>query len=151
MQIKFKTYKKYIVTQVTRFGDIRFTGQVIFIAVVLLITWSGIQAIQSNYKLQQQVSEIKQQNQVASLQNSTIALQNEYYKSNQYLELSARQNFGLALPGEKELLVPQSVALSYTVNPPTFSGTSTSDNSTSSQLNFITWVDFFLHRGNDIR
>jgi len=148
---KFKNYKKYIVNQVTRFGDIRFAGQVIFIAIVLLITWSGIQAIQSNYKLQQQVAEIKQQNQVASLQNSTIALQNEYYKSNQYLELSARQNFGLALPGEKELLVPQSVALSYTVSPPSFNETSTSSVYMHSQLNFITWVDFFLHRGNDIR
>ena len=103
MLAKLKNYQKTIARQVTRFGDIRFTGQVIFVVIVLLITWSGIRAIQSNYNLQQQVLEAKQQNQVAALQNSTVALQNNYYKSNQYLELSARQNFGLALPGEKEL------------------------------------------------
>jgi hypothetical protein len=47
------------------------------------------------------------------LQNENDDLKNAYYKSPQYLELSARQNFGLAAPGEKELLVPKAVALAH--------------------------------------
>lgn len=148
MTNKLKQNKKELSNLLTRFGDIRFTGQIIFIVIILLITWSGIRAIQSNYNLQQQVTELKQQNQVAELQNETIALQDEYYKSNQYLDLSARQNFGLAAPGEQELIVPQSVALSYTENVPYLSSPSTNSNK-GKQLNYEVWIDFFLHRNSD--
>lgn len=47
------------------------------------------------------------------LENQTIELQNKYFETDQYLELSARQNLGLAAPGEKILLVPKSVAMGY--------------------------------------
>ncbi len=144
MKSKFKDYPQKLTHQLTKFGDIRFTGQLIFMAIVLLIFWSGAKAIQSNYGLQKQVTELKQQNQVSELQNSTIALQNNYYKSNQYLELSARQNFGLAAPGETELIVPSSVALSYTKNVPSSSSAATTNN--SNELNYEAWINFFLHR-----
>ncbi len=150
MKLKLKNYQKVITQQITRFGDIRFTAQVIFVVIVLLISWSGVRAIQSNYNLQQQVSKLQQQNKLEQLQNETIALQNEYYNSNQYLELSARQNFGLAKAGEKELLVPASVALSYTANVPYIGTTSNSKASTAHQVNYQNWIDFFLHR-NSIR
>ncbi|HEY1645570.1 MAG TPA: septum formation initiator family protein [Candidatus Saccharimonadales bacterium] len=146
MDLKIKNYQKRLAKQLTRFGDIRFTGQLIFLAIVLLIFWSGVRAVQSNYNLQQQTAELKQQNQVAQLENSTIALQNKYYNSNQYLQLSARQNFGLAAPGETELIVPQSVALSYTQNVPDLSQSTSTSTTTKTQSNYKTWVDFFLHR-----
>lgn len=145
MNQKLKLYQKKLSDTISRFGDIRFSGQVVFVIIVLLITWSGIRAIQSNYELQQQIAELKQQNQLAQLQNSTIALQNEYYKTNQYLELSARDYFGLALPGDKELIVPQSVALSYTKNVPGITNTNNSQSSNKKQLNYETWINFFLH------
>jgi cell division protein FtsB len=144
MKSKFNDYSKKLTHQLTRFGDIRFTGQLIFMAIVFLIFWSGAKAIQSNYNLQKQITELKQQNQVSELQNSTIALQNNYYKSNQYLELSARQNFGLAAPGETELIVPSSVALSYTKNVP--SSSSSAITNSSNELNYEAWINFFLHR-----
>ncbi len=146
MDQKLKYYQKRLTKELTRFGDIRFTGQVIFVVIVLLISWSGVRAIQSNYNLQQQVSELNQQNQLSQLQNSTIALQNEYYNSNQYLDLSARQNFGLASPGEKELLVPYNVALSYTENVPGLNNLDSTGTSNPSRLNYQKWIDFFLHR-----
>ncbi len=145
--MKLKDYQKKLTRQLTRFGDIRFTGQLIFLAIVLLIFWSGARAIQSNYNLQKQVTVLKQQNQVSQLQNLNIALQNNYYKSNQYLELSARQNFGLASPGETELIVPSSVALTYTKNVPTLNS-SPSTNSSNQELNYEAWLNFFLHRNS---
>ncbi len=146
MKSKIQNYYKLLKDQIAKFGDIKFTGQIVFLIIVLLVTWSGINAIQSNYSLQQQVSRIQQENQVAQLENSTIALQNQYYKSQQYLDLSARQNFGLAKPGETELLVPKNVALSYTSSPPNYSPPNLTTSTIKSQSNYLTWIDFFLHR-----
>src|SRR4051812_21173169 len=117
MQIK-TINKELALSYVQRLSDIRFAGQLGFVVIILLVSWSGVKTIQTNYELQKQISTLNQQNSVQKLTNSNQALQNEYYKSKQYLELAARQNFGLAMPGEKEVLVPQTVALSYTVDLP---------------------------------
>ncbi|MGC1177079.1 MAG: septum formation initiator family protein [Candidatus Saccharimonadales bacterium] len=130
-----------------RLSDVRFAGQVLFVVIVLLISWSGIKTIQTNYGLQKQISAIRQQNSVQALRDTNLALQNNYLESNQYLELSARQNFGLAAAGEKEVIVPEQVALSYTADVPAASKkTDTSDRQSKYQQNFESWVDFFLHR-----
>src|SRR5579863_9597721 len=98
---------------ITKYFELRYAGQAIFVVIILLVSWSGIGAIQSNYNLQEQVNQLNQQNQLANLENENIALQNQYYNSKQYLELSSRENLGLALPGETELLVPNNMAMSY--------------------------------------
>src|SRR5947209_4249769 len=104
-------YQQKAMLYVQRLSDIRFAGQMLFVIIVLLISWSGVKTIQSNYVLQKQISALKQQTDVQKLENNNLGLQNQYLKTNQYLELSARQNFGLANPGEKEVVVPESVAL----------------------------------------
>ena len=126
--------------------DIRFAGQVLFVVIVLLISWSGVKAIQMNYNLQKQIATAKQENDVQQLQNNNLSLENEYYNSNQYLELQARQNFGLADPGEQELLVPQSVALSYApkVNIQTREASMVAVPALQQHIN--DWSNFFLHR-----
>ena len=146
MQTK-KFYLDKISLFLGRMNDTRFVGQVIFVIIVLLISWSGVKTIQTNYNLQKQISAIKQQNSLQQLQNDNLGLQNQYYNSNQYLELSARQNFGLAAAGEQELIVPDQVAMAYTVNLP---GPAKPDAVKAAQpayqRNFESWVDFFLHR-----
>jgi len=129
-----------------RLNDVRFVGQVIFVVIVLLITWSGMKTVQTNYELQKQISGLKQQNAVRQLQNDNLALQNQYLNSNQYLELAARQNFGLAAPGEQEVIVPQQVALAYTVDLPNASTSTAAARQPAYQQHFQSWVDFFLHR-----
>ena len=147
MHIKTNEIKEYVVNFTQRLGDIRFTGQIVFVVIVLLITWSGIKSVQTNYALQKQISVLKQQNAVQQLQNNNLALENQYYGTNQYLELSAREDFGLGEPGEKELIVPPSVALAYTVNVPTqTTSTASNINEPSYQKNIQSWVNFFLHR-----
>jgi cell division protein FtsB len=94
-------------------ADARNIGLYIFGLVVVAIAWSGAKTVQNNYTLQKQISTLKQQNDVLWLQNSNTALQNEYYKTDQFLDLSARQNLGLAAPGEQVMIVPKSVAMSY--------------------------------------
>lgn len=116
MQNKIKNFIKKDLPVMAH--DPRFVGLMIFLVMILLLSWSGIKVIRSNYDLQKQISEITQKNSVAELQNKNLALQNEYYNTDQYLELAARQNFGLAAPGEKELIVPKDVALRYAAELP---------------------------------
>ena len=141
-----QTYGHMALHYVLRLRDVRFAGQLLFVVVVLLVTWSGVKAIDANYTLEKQIATLQTQNNVQQLENSNIQLQNNYYESNQYLELSARQNFGLAAPGEKELLVPQNVALSYTVALPKTQVSSTNDHEPWYERNVQAWITFFLHR-----
>ncbi|HXR49796.1 MAG TPA: septum formation initiator family protein [Verrucomicrobiae bacterium] len=146
MQTKIEPYQQKAVDFLRRLSDVRFAGQVLFVVIVLLISWSGVKTIQTNYGLQKQISALRQQNDVQHLQNNNLALQNEYLNSNQYLELSARQNFGLAQPGEKEIIVPQNVALAYTVNVPDNTSDKTTAVQPAYQRNLQSWVNFFFHR-----
>lgn len=129
--------------------DVRNVGLLAFTVIVLLISWSGVKSIQTNYGLQKQISELQQENDVQNLENADLALQNQYLNTNQYLEITARENFGLGAAGETELLVPQSVALAHTVKQPGIDVTpSELPKQPSWQRNFESWIDFFLHRNS---
>jgi cell division protein FtsB len=145
--MRINKYQKIFLTYIKRLNDVRVAGQLLFLLIVLMISWSGVKTIQTNYSLQKQIAALKQQNDLQKLQNSNLKLQNQYYKTDQYLELSARQNFGLAKPGEKEVVVPQKVILAYTVDVPDPSKSTNSNlNQTFYERNFQSWINFFLHR-----
>ena len=130
--------------------DPKNVGLIIFLIIVLLISWSGVKALQTNYSLQKQISLLKQQNDVQQLQNINQQLQNQYYGTNQYLNVTARQEFGLGQLGETELIIPKTVALAH-LAPITTTATidkTTNSNQTSYQKNFQAWIDFILHRQN---
>jgi cell division protein FtsB len=147
--MQIETYKTKLKDFINRLNDIGFLGQVLFVILVLLISWSGIKTIQTNYGLQKQITTINQQNSLQKLQNENLKLKNEYYNSNQYLELAARQNFGLATPGEKEIVVPEQVAMAYTTNLPSQTKPIEADDKQPAyQRHFESWVNFFLHRQN---
>ncbi|MGZ6005776.1 MAG: FtsB family cell division protein [Candidatus Saccharimonadales bacterium] len=146
MQIK-REHKDLVISYVRRLEDVRYVGQLVFVVIVLLISWSGIKTIQTNYGLQKQITALNQQNTLQKLQNDNLKLQNQYYNSDQYLDISARQNFSLAAPGEKEIVVPESVALAHTVDLEQAPKQETAkDKQPTYQRNFQSWVDFFLHR-----
>lgn len=142
---KIKTYQKRIPWSSLR--DLRTLGLLAFLVIVLLVSWSGVKAIQSNYGLQKQIATLKQQNQVQQLKNNNLQLENDYYNTNQYLDITARQELGLGQPGETELIVPKSVALAHLAPTPQSAAPSTKPNSRQPwyQRNFQAWIDFFLH------
>jgi cell division protein FtsB len=147
MKTKTKHYQKQLIDYLADLRDPRKAGQLVFVIIVLLISWSGVKAIQTNYALQKQISAIKQQNSLEQLQNNNLGLSNDYFNSNQYLELAARENFGLAASGEKELIVPRSVALANTTDIPASSANGSPVGKVPAyQNNFQSWVNFFLHR-----
>ena len=144
---KLQGYVKITYAYLLRLRDVRVTGQLLFVVIVLLVSWSGVKSIDTNYTLQKQISQLQQQNTVQQLKNNNQKLQNDYYNSDHYLELSARQNFGLAAPDETELIVPKDVALSYTTPLPVLATPKdTNINAPFYERNIQAWIDFFLHR-----
>lgn len=146
----FTKIKKYLHPYNLRhLNDMRMLGLLAFGVIVLLVTWSGIKAIQTNYELQKQIAELEQKNEVSLLENQNQKLKNQYLETDQFLELAARRQFGLAAPGEKVIIIPKAVALAHTADlPPTTtpSDQKTSSNKPAYQRNFQAWIDFFLHR-----
>lgn len=140
-------YEALVREYILSLRDVRNVGSLIFVVLILMISWSGIKAIQTNYKLQEEVTQLQQEDQVARLRNNNQKLENEYYTTPQYLEVTARQNFGLIAPGETELLVPQAVALAHTKPlPKDTAAAPVARHKPFWQQNFEDWIDFFVHR-----
>jgi cell division protein FtsB len=126
-------YQKHPYVQ--QLKDVRVIGLIAFCAIALLVAWSGLGAIQSNYVLQKQIARLQ--------------LKNQYYNTDQYLELQARRQFGRAAPGETLILVPKGVAMSRTVDLPAEEAESKEQpdpEKPTYQKNFEAWIEFFFHR-----
>jgi cell division protein FtsB len=133
--------------------DVRNIALYLFAVIVLAITWSGVKTVQRNYDLQKKIAEIKQQNAVIDLQDQNTDLKNKYLDTDEYLELAARQNLGLAAPGEKVLIVPKNTAMKY-VDPSLEKSSSKiaskpPDNRSRYTKNLEAWRDFLLGRKTD--
>jgi cell division protein FtsB len=151
METKIPSRLEKTYDAILQFRDVRAAGLLFFVVIVLLISWSGVKVIDTNYNLQKQISQMKQQNQVQELGNTNLKLQNDYYQSQQYLDIQARQNFGLAAPGETVINVPSSVAMAHTVALPDqdqVEASKTKAKQPAYQRNFQAWMDFLLHRQN---
>lgn len=146
---KIKIAYKHPYTQ--QLKDTRVLGLLAFGIIVLLVSWSGISVIETNYALQQQIARLEQQNKVQELENNNQKLRNQYYTTDQYLELQARRQFGKAAPGETLLLVPKNVALAHTTDikePPAKEQESAAPHKPTYQQNFEAWIRFFFHRSS---
>jgi len=149
MNIKNKINLEKAYDYVLQFRDVRAAGLVLFLVIVLLISWSGIKVIDTNYGLQKQISTLDQQVQVSSLANKNMQLENNYFQTNEYLDIAAREQYGLAAPGETVLNVPQNVAMAHTVTLPDtdqVEAKKTQAKQPAYQRHFQQWMNFFLHR-----
>jgi len=145
---KIKNAKNRIIGWIGYLKDLRVVGLLLFLVIMLMVSWSSVKAIETNYGLQKQIAALKQENAVKRLANENLKLENKYYESSQYLELAARRDFGLAAPGETVLNVPRSVALSFTVDLPKEeeSKPQPEPEEPAYQRNFQAWLDFLFHR-----
>lgn len=144
---KIKTLQKHPALVYLR--DARAWGLIVFGIIILLVSWSGIKAIQTNYGLQKQISKLQQENDVQKLTNDNLNLQNQYYQTDQFLELAARRQFGLGAPGEKLLIVPKNVALSYTIDLPSAAKkvvSTTNANQPFYRRNLQAWMHFLFRK-----
>ena len=135
-------------------SDVRNIGTVAFGIIAVLVTWSGVKVVQTNYDLQKQISAMQQENEVKKLENANLKLKNQYLNTSEYLELAARRHFNKASPGEKLLIVPKNIALAHSVeiNLPKSRTAVTEVKSGTEQAgpwyerNFNAWIEFLFHR-----
>lgn len=143
---------KNIITVVsTRITDVSFLGQAVFAVLVLLVSWSGVKSIQTNYELQKQISGLEQERDVQKLKNDNLKLKNEYLNTDEFLELAARRQFGKAAPGEKMVVIPKTVAMKYTkeiqVTTPELVQEKASEDKPGYQKNLEAWSEFLFRSG----
>jgi cell division protein FtsB len=112
---------------------------VLIIALVLALSWawSTINVLSKNYDLERQVEQARLDMEIMKLQNENLVLEQTYYKTNEYLELSARKLLNKAQPGEHLVILPQ-----------TENDTPTTPTATPvvEKSNFEQWVDFLFGR-----
>ena len=115
--------------------------------IALSVAWSSAKIIQKNYELQKQIAKVDQQVSLQEQLNKNQKLKNEYFKTDAYLDLAARQYFGKSNPGERLILVPREVAQAY-VKPETVTAESTKQNKQKPKIlqNWQKWIDFY--KGN---
>ena len=77
--------------------------------------WGTVQTLQKNFTYQQQVDSLTENVELEKLRNENLVFQQRYYKSDEFLELSARQRLGKASPGEKLIILPDSRNITDTV------------------------------------
>lgn len=126
--------------------DVRVVGFLVFGVIVLLVSWSTVGIIQTNYELQKKIAQLEQQNKIAELENSNLQMRNHYYTTEQYLELTARRQFGKAAAGETVYIVPKNVALAQTVETPDVPTVieQSEEDKPFFQKNFEAWMRFLF-------
>ena len=111
-------------------------------ALAFLLVWQASSAALENYALQKEVDDLRSEVELLELENQSIGYNIEYYKTDAYLDLAARENFNLKSPGEKVLYVP---VLNENSNSETDSEEPTSQQEPESS-NFQQWLDFLFGR-----
>lgn len=109
------------------------------IAIVVLFVGYTINVLNNNYRLQRQVDSAELDNQVTELENQNLKLEQMYYKTDEYLDLSARSLLGKAQPGEHMVILPRV--------PHDTSG-STDGSARVTKSNLDQWLDFLLGQHN---
>lgn len=105
------------------------------IAVVVAWIFMTINVLNNNYRLQRQVDDAQLNNQITELENQNLELEQLYYKTDEYIELSARSLMGKSQPGEHLVILPK-VAKSDDSN--------SQAQIVSQKSNFDQWMDFLL-------
>lgn len=82
---------------------------IFFVAILLCLFWtySSIVAMSRNWELAQKIATKKREKDLLELEVATIELENEYYKSVEYQELSARAKEDKKLEGENLVYLPE--------------------------------------------
>jgi cell division protein FtsB len=134
-------------------SDVRIIGLLAFFAVILLVAFSSVRVLQTNFELQKKENELNQINEIKKLENENLRLKNVYFESDEYLELTARRQFNKALPGEELYVIPESVAQAKIKDTPLVEGSKEKpeqeENKPKYQQNIEAWRDFLLHRNTN--
>ncbi len=104
MQKNIRHYKNIL----SRYATIQNVTIVIAALIAVYWVWSTVATLQKNFRYQQQVDQLTLEVELEKLRNENLAFQQKYYRSDEFLELRARQQLGKSSPGEKLIILPDS-------------------------------------------
>jgi hypothetical protein len=78
----------------------------VIVVVVLGLVLMTVRALEQNYQSESYIKEAELENEIQEIENENLALQQEYYRSAEFLELSARKS-NKSLPGENLVILPE--------------------------------------------
>lgn len=89
-----------------------FDNVILIVAFVFCLIWTygSISSMSRNWTLAQELMNRRREKTLLELEVETLALENEYYLSEEYQELSARKYQGKKLPGETMVYLPENSA-----------------------------------------
>ena len=115
------------------------------ILVALIISfgfiWSSFGAIEKNYELEKQIGQKNKEMKLDQLQVDNLGLENKYYQTDEYKELAARKQLGLAKAGETILILPVNTTKASNIDK-SLSTINSSQNEVK-ESNFAKWINFF--------
>ncbi|MGB3009067.1 MAG: hypothetical protein WBB33_01805 [Candidatus Saccharimonadales bacterium] len=114
-------------------------GVLLIAAVIVLASvWNTVETLQYNFLLQQRVDRMKQEIAIAEIETETLKLQQNYLKSTEYQELTARAKLGKSSEGEKVIILPP--------QPKPAQQHTTAATTIVEKSNFAKWMQFFFGR-----
>jgi hypothetical protein len=126
----------------------------VVIAVALIIgagwAWGSVGMMQRNFELQKELDAHSRQLVLAQLQTDNLAYEQRYYKSSEYQELAIRDRMGLAMPGEKALILPPNSTAAKNADT-TQTGDTTSKEASVPPSNFELWMNFLFGSRNETK
>ena len=98
---KIKTWFRKLGYKI-KHGWINFDNIILLVALIFCLswTWGSISAMSRNWELAERVESGKRELALLQLEVETLELENEYYKSEEYQEISAREKQNKMLSGE---------------------------------------------------
>ncbi len=125
------------------------SNAIIFVAAIIAIgwVWGSLEVMQKNYKLQKELDDKSRQLIVAQLDVANAQLEQRYFKTDEYKELSVRQHLGLATPGESVLILPPNSEAAKNIDKAVAANSGQIELNSSADSNFTQWMNF-LFGGN---
>ena len=108
---------------------------VVSVIVAAAWIWGSISSMERNYSLQRQLELKTREKLLAEIQYKTLEFENKYLHSEEYQELAARENLGLASEGENVLIL-ETYPKQETEN--------SSSKSDKEDSNFTQWMNFIF-------
>lgn len=121
---------------------------IIFVAAIIAIgwVWGSLEVMQKNYRLQKELDDKSRQLIVSQLDVANAQLEQRYYKTDEYKELSVRQHLGLVAPGESVLILPPNTDAAKNADN-NIKNNAQASSSSATVGNFNQWMNF-LFGGN---
>lgn len=118
---------------------------VVFVALAIAASWvwGSITTMQRNFELQKEVDSKRRELELTDLQVKTLEYQQNYFKSDEYKDLFAREHLGLASPGEKVLILPANSEAVKRESAQADTKAKLVAAPGSAPSNFIQWMNFF--------